>query len=84
MTFPLCLPGLLAGAIMVFALSASAYVTPALLGGGRITMFSMLIFQQYSTVFDFNYGGALSMTLLVLTLILVGVAGKLGSKRTTA
>src|SRR5215831_21426289 len=76
-TFPLCLPGLLAGAIMVFALSVSAYVTPALLGGGRITMFSMLIFQQYSSVLDFHYGGALSATLLLMTLAMVAIAGRI-------
>ena len=78
-TFPLCLPGLMAGAVMVFMLAVSAYVTPALLSGGRITVFSMLIFQQYSSVFDFNYGGALSITMLVLTLILVAVAGRIGT-----
>ncbi|MEX4005062.1 ABC transporter permease [Paraburkholderia sp. EG285A] len=83
-TFPLCLPGLLAGAIMVFTLSVSAYVTPALLGGGRITMFSMLIFQQYSSVFDFHYGGALSCTLLVLTLLMVAAANRVGAIRRAA
>ncbi|WID94914.1 ABC transporter permease [Bosea vestrisii] len=75
--FPLSLPGLMAGAVMVFMLAVSAYVTPALLSGGRITVFSMLIFQQYSSVFDFNYGGALSITMLVLTLALVAIAGRL-------
>ena len=59
----------MAGAVMVFTLAVSAYVTPALLSGGRITVFSMLIFQQYSSVFDFHYGGALSITMLVLTLV---------------
>lgn len=77
-TLPLCLPGAVSGAIMVFALAVSAYVTPALLSGGQITVFSMLIFQQYSAVFDFNYGAALSVTLLVLTLLLVGLAGRIG------
>jgi putative spermidine/putrescine transport system permease protein len=80
-TFPLCLPGLMAGAVMVFMLAVSAYVTPALLSGGRITVFSMLIFQQYSAVFDFNYGGALSITMLVLTLILVAAAGRIGATK---
>lgn len=80
-TFPLSLPGLVAGAILVFALSVSAYVTPALLGGGRITMFSMLIFQQYSSVFDFNYGGALSITLLVMTLLMVATSNFVGQQR---
>jgi len=80
-TFPLSLPGLMAGTVMVFMLAVSAYVTPALLSGGRITVFSMLIFQQYSTVFDFHYGGALSITMLVLTLILVAVAGRIGAAK---
>src|SRR5690606_20024220 len=53
-TLPLSLPGVAAGAIMVFALSVSAYVTPALLSGGRLTVLPMLIYQQYSTVFNFN------------------------------
>lgn len=79
--FPLSLPGLMAGAVMVFMLAVSAYVTPALLSGGRITVFSMLIFQQYSSVFDFNYGGALSITMLVLTLVLVAIAGRLSEPR---
>lgn len=80
-TLPLSLPGLISGAIMVFALAVSAYVTPALLSGGRLTVISMLIYQQYSTVFDFNYGGALSIVLLVFTLSLVALANRIGHVR---
>ena len=81
-TLPLCMPGVVSGAVMVFTLAVSAYVTPALLSGGRVTVFSMLIFQQYSSVFDFHYGGALSMTLLVITLLLVALSGRLGPRET--
>jgi putative spermidine/putrescine transport system permease protein len=80
-TLPLSVPGLVAGAIMVFTLAVSAYVTPALLSGGRVTVLSMLIFQQYSTVFNFPYGGALSAVLLVLTLLLVALAGAAANTR---
>lgn len=73
---PLTLPGVMAGAVMVFSLAVSAYVTPALLSGGRVTVLSMLIFQQYSSVFDFHFGGALSMVLLLLTLVLLAVAAR--------
>ena len=73
---PLSLPGLMAGAVMVFTLAVSAYVTPALLSGGRVTVLSMLIFQQYSAVFDFHFGGALSMVLLLLTLVLLALAAR--------
>jgi putative spermidine/putrescine transport system permease protein len=80
-TLPLSLSGVVAGALMVFALSVSAYVTPALLGGGQITMFSMLIFQQYSSVLDFHFGGALSVTLLIFTLAIVMLANAIGKPR---
>ncbi|MCY1340038.1 NifC-like ABC-type porter [compost metagenome] len=80
-TFPLTLPGVVAGGIMVFTLAVSAYVTPALLSGGRISVLSMLIFQQYSTVFDIHYGGALSIVLLVFTLAMVAMASRVGEHR---
>jgi len=80
-TLPLTLPGIMAGAIMVFTLAVSAYVTPALLSGGRVTVLSMLIFQQYSSTFDVHYGGALSIVLLVFTLVMVALAGRVGAVR---
>lgn len=80
-TLPLTLPGLMSAAIIVFTLAVSAYVTPALLSGGRITVLSMLIFQQYSSVFDIHYGGALSVVLLVFTLVMVGIAARIGETR---
>ncbi len=78
-TLPLTMPGVMSGAIMVFTLAVSAYVTPALLSGGRISVLSMLIFQQYSSVFDFHYGGALSVVLLVFTLVMVALAARVGT-----
>jgi putative spermidine/putrescine transport system permease protein len=80
-TWPLSIPGLTSGAVIVFTLAVSAYVTPALLSSGRVTVFSILIFQQYSSVFDFHYGGALSMTLLIATLALIWIALSLDPSR---
>lgn len=77
-TLPLTLPGVAAGAVMAFTLAVSAYVTPALLSGGRVTVLSVLIFQQYSSVFNVHQGGALSIVLLVFTLVLIGLASRLG------
>jgi putative spermidine/putrescine transport system permease protein len=73
-TFRLSIPGVVSGSIIVFALAVSAYVTPALLSGGRVTVLAMLVFQQYSSVFDFHYGGALAVTLLVFTLAMISVS----------
>ena len=71
-TLPLSLPGVVAGSLIVFTLSVSAYVTPAILSGGRQNVTSMLIFQQYGTIMNFSFGAALSIVLLATTLILVG------------
>jgi putative spermidine/putrescine transport system permease protein len=71
-TFPLSLPGVIAGSLIVFTLSVSAYVTPSIMSGGKRIVMSMLIFQQYTTVFDFNFGATLAVTLLVTTLVLIG------------
>lgn len=73
-TLPLSVPGVASGAIIVFALSVSAYVTPALLSGGRVTVLAVLVFQQYSSVFDFHYGGALAITLLTFTLAMIALS----------
>jgi len=72
-TFPLSLPGVVAGSLIVFTLSVSAYVTPSILSGGRQNVTSMLIFQQYGAILNFQFGAALSVVLLVTALILVGV-----------
>jgi putative spermidine/putrescine transport system permease protein len=73
-TFPLSLPGVIAGSLIVFTLSVSAYVTPALLSGGKKTVMSMLIYQQYTSLFDFQFGAALAITLLITTLALIGLS----------
>jgi putative spermidine/putrescine transport system permease protein len=70
-TFPLSLPGVVAGSLIVFTLSVSAYVTPSILSGGRQNVTSMLIFQQYGSIMNFQFGATLSIVLLVTTLVLV-------------
>jgi putative spermidine/putrescine transport system permease protein len=70
-TFPLSLPGVIAGSLIVFTLSVSAYVTPSILSGGRQIVMSMLIFQQYGAILNFEFGAALSVVLLLATLVLV-------------
>jgi putative spermidine/putrescine transport system permease protein len=71
-TLPLSLPGIIAGSLIVFTLSVSAYVTPSILSGGKKIVMSILIFQQYVSVFDFNFGATLAVTLLITTISLVG------------
>src|SRR6478609_7918575 len=70
-TLPLSLPGILAGSLLVFALSISAYVTPSLLGGFQIMTLPILIYQQISASFNLGFAGALGTALLVVSLALV-------------
>jgi putative spermidine/putrescine transport system permease protein len=87
-TLPLSLPGILAGSLLVFALSISAYVTPVLLGGNSVLTLPMLIYQQVSASFNLGFAGALGVVLLAVSLALVvaynGVLGRLARQRQLA
>lgn len=67
--FPLTLPGVLSGVTLVFILSMGFFITPALLGGGRVMMVALLIEQYVNQFLDWETAGALSAALLVATLV---------------
>lgn len=66
--FPLSLPGVFAGCLIVFVMSLGFYVTPALLGGPQTLMIATLIGQQASELLNWPFAGAISLVLLVLSL----------------
>jgi len=72
-TLPLSLPGVYAGAIMVFILSLGFYVTPALVGGPQNLTIATLIGQQTIDLLNWPFAGALAGLLLAVTLGLVAV-----------
>jgi spermidine/putrescine transport system permease protein len=67
-TFPLSMPGVIAGSILVFIPSAGEFVIPDLLGGSRTTMTGNLIRAQFGQARDWAFGSALSVMLAVLLL----------------
>jgi len=80
---PLTLRGIVAGLTLVFVVSLGFYITPALLGGGKVLMFAMVIEQQVREFLAWNFAGALSVILLAVTLLTFwllnrGVARRLG------
>jgi putative spermidine/putrescine transport system permease protein len=75
-TLPLSAPGILAGSLLVFALSISAYVTPIVIGGYEVLTLPMLIFQQVSSSFNLGFAAALGVVLLVVALGLVFAYGR--------
>ena len=78
---PMALPGIVAGSTLVFILTVSAFVTPRLIGGGRVHMLGSLIYEQVAVVLNWPFGAALSFVLLALVLILIGAASRLAGAR---
>ena len=74
--FPLSLPGLSAGAVIVFVLSLGFFVTPALLGGGRVIMAANRMQTDIELFFNWGAAGALGAVLLALTLAALYAASK--------
>ena len=74
---PLSLPGLLAGTLIVFILCLGFYVTPAVLGGGKVIMVSNHIANDIELFFNWGAASALGVVLLALTLALLWLATKL-------
>ncbi len=75
--FPLSLPGLLAGGLIVFILCLGFYVTPAVLGGGKVIMVANRIANDIEIFFNWGAASALGVVLLVLTAIILWAASKL-------
>jgi spermidine/putrescine transport system permease protein len=67
--FPLTLPGIVAGSILVFIPSLGAYVTPDLLGGAKSVMIGNVIQSQFLSVRDYPFGSAFSFVLMAMMLI---------------
>ncbi|WP_119303975.1 ABC transporter permease [Dongia deserti] len=82
--FPLSLPGLAAGIIMVFVLCLGFFVTPALMGGGNVIMWAMRMEQTTSLYANWGAGSALGVVLLAVTLGLLALFHRLMGARATS
>lgn len=67
-TFPLSIPGMIAGSILVFIPALGMFVVPDLMGGAKTLLVGNLIRNQFLTARDWPFGAAASMILLLLTL----------------
>ena len=73
---PLTLPGVLAGALLVFVLALGFYITPALLGGLRDQMISQLIVQEVQRALDWGSASAMAVLLMAITFAILFVASR--------
>ncbi|MGJ0701977.1 ABC transporter permease [Clostridium perfringens] len=69
--FPLSLPGLIVGTVLVFTGSLTAYTTPQLLGGNKNTVLATLIYQKTMTLGDWQGAAVVATIMIIVTLIVI-------------
>ncbi|MBX2882214.1 MAG: ABC transporter permease [Granulosicoccus sp.] len=75
--FPLSRAGMVAGSLIVFVLCLGFYVTPAVLGGGRVVMVATQITSILENQYNWGAASALGVVLLVVTLLVLFIATRL-------
>lgn len=78
---PYAMPGIVAGCIIVFMLTAGAYLTPILLGGKNSMWFTEQIYDQFITRYNWESGAAFGVLLLVFTTLVVWLGLRLSGQR---
>lgn len=68
---PLAIPGIIAGSLLVFTLSASYFITPNLLGGSRLPVLASSIYEAATKALDWNFAAAQSIVLLAGVLLVL-------------
>jgi len=69
--FPLAVPGLIVGAVLVFTGSFTAYATPQLLGGESQMVMGTLMYQQAMVIFDWVSASTIAAIMVVITIVVV-------------
>lgn len=78
--FPLSVPGIITGVIFVFMPSATSFIIPMYLGGGKVDMIGNIIERQFTVVGDWNFGSALSLFIMFIMLVSTSLFRKIGDK----
>jgi putative spermidine/putrescine transport system permease protein len=79
-TLPLSLPGLVAGCMLVFASSTTAFISQFVIGGNRLVYLPLLIWQQSLVVYNWPLASAAALTLLVSVGLGVAAIATLGRR----
>ena len=80
---PLSLPGVAAGSILVFVLTIAAYATPRLVGGSRLLVMPIFVYDQTMALLNWPFASATSFILLALVLGLMAFQGRLVERGST-
>ncbi|CAN5326545.1 ABC transporter permease [soil metagenome] len=77
-TLPLTLPGIVAGCLLTFAASITAFISQSLIGGGQMLFMPMYIYQQASSLQNWPFAAAISLVFLVAVMACVTMFNYLG------
>ena len=77
-TLPLAWRGIVSAALLVFALSLSAFATPSLVGGARVQLMSTTIYEQMTELADWPFAASVAFILLAVVLAVTVAANRLG------
>ena len=78
---PQIVPGVLSGAIIVFALAASAFATPAIIGGRRLKVAATLAYDEFLNTLNWPLGAAVATLLLVALIAIIVGSNRLVERR---
>ena len=78
--FPLSVPGLITGSVLVFSGSLTAYTTPQLLGGSDTRMLATLIYQDGLSLNDWTAASIVAIVMIVIAVIVTDLIGRLARK----
>jgi len=78
---PQAVPGILSGGIIVFALSASAFATPAIIGGRRLKVVATLAYDEFLNTLNWPLGAAIAILLLAANVLIIVGCNRLLEKR---
>ena len=81
---PLSMPGLIAGCLLVFASSTTAFISQSIIGGMRLIYLPLLIWQQSLVVFNWPFAAVISLALLVSVLSVITALSYLGRRASGA
>ncbi|MFN7570702.1 MAG: ABC transporter permease [Betaproteobacteria bacterium] len=77
-TLPLSLPGVIAGSLLTFAAAITAFISQSLIGGGQMLFMPMYLYQQASSLSNYPFAAAISVTFLIAVLVCVAAFNALG------
>jgi putative spermidine/putrescine transport system permease protein len=78
---PQAMPGILSGGVIVFALAASAFATPAIIGGRRLKVASTLAYDEFLNTLNWPLGAVIAVLLLAALVTIVVIANRLVERR---